>query len=224
MSWAQENALLTLYTFFRSSAAYRVRIALNYKGIAYEPKYIWLPGDEHLSDTYRQVNPQALVPALVDGPKVLNQSMAIIEYLDETQPGPKLLPVDPIGRARARALAQLIACEIHPVNNMRVLKYLRGTLKLHEDSVNDWYRYWVSEGLASYERQLQDGKSGAFSHGDALSIADVCLMPQIYNANRFKVDLSPFPMTMAIHDRVLKLPAVVAAHPDTQPDAARLKG
>jgi maleylpyruvate isomerase len=215
--------LLTLYTFFRSSAAYRVRIALNYKGIAYEPKYIWLPEGEHLQADYARVNPQALVPTLVDGPHVLNQSLAIIEYLDETHPGPKLLPADAIGRARARSLAQLIACEIHPINNLRVLKYLRGSLRQEEESVNTWYRHWVSEGLAAYEKQLQDGKSGAFSHGDALSIADLCLVPQIYNANRFKVDLSPFPQTMAVHERLLKLSAVIAAQPDTQPDAARLK-
>ena len=215
--------MLTLYTFFRSSAAYRVRIALNLKGIAYEPKFIWLPDGEHQKDPYTSINPQALVPTLVDGPNILNQSMAIIEYLDETQSGPKLLPADAIGRARARSLAQLIACEIHPINNLRVLKYLRGTLKQDEEGVNSWYRHWVSEGLAAYETQLQDGKSGTYSHGDAVSIADVCLVPQIYNANRFKVDLAPFPQTMAIHDRLLKLPAVAAAQPDTQPDAARLK-
>lgn len=215
--------MLTLYTFFRSSAAYRVRIALHHKGIAFEPKYVWLPDGEHLAADYAQVNPQALVPTLIDGPNRLSQSMAIIEYLDETHPGPKLLPADPIERARVRSLAQLIACEIHPINNLRVLKYLRGSLKLDEDAVNGWYRHWVGEGLALYERQLQDGKAGKFSHGDALTLADVCLMPQIYNANRFKVDLAPYPATMAIHDRLRQLPAVIAAFPDTQPDAARLK-
>lgn len=213
--------MLTLYTFFRSSAAFRVRIALNHKGIAYDPKYIWLPEGEQQAQTYQAVNPQGLVPTLIDGPNSLNQSMAIIEYLDETKPGPKLLPADAIGRARVRSLSQYIACEIHPVNNLRILKYLKSALGLDQDRIDTWYRHWVDEGLAAFERQLADGGAGQYCHGDTVTMADICLVPQIFNAKRFKVELSNFPKTMAIFDRLMLLPAFDAAQPGKQPDAAR---
>ncbi len=213
--------MLTLYTFFRSSAAFRVRIALNHKGIGFDPKYIWLIDGEQQADNYRLINPQALVPTLIDGEHTLNQSMAIIEYLDETQPGPKLLPADPLGRARVRSLSQYIACEIHPLNNLRILKYLKNTMGLEQERIDTWYRHWCEVGLGSFEQQLGDGQSGLYCHGDAVSMADVCLVPQIFNAKRFKVDLTPYPRTTAICDRLLLLPAFDAAQPAKQPDAAR---
>jgi maleylpyruvate isomerase len=213
--------MLTLYTFFRSSAAFRVRIALNHKGIGFDPKYIWLIDGEQQADSYRQINPQALVPTLIDGAHTLNQSMAIIEYLDETKPGPKLLPADPLGRARVRSLSQYIACEIHPLNNLRILKYLKNAMGLEQERIDTWYRHWCEVGLSSFEQQLGDGQSGLYCHGDAVSMADVCLVPQIFNARRFKVDLTPYPMTTAINDRLMLLPAFDAAQPAKQPDAAR---
>ena len=145
---------MKLYTYFRSSAAFRVRCALNLKGLAYEPEVVWLLTEEQKSDAYAALNPQQLVPTLIDDGHVLNQSMAIIEYLDETKPGPKLLPADPLGRARVRALSQLIACEIHPVNNLRILKYLKRTLGHDQPTIDTWYRHWVAEGLAAFEREL----------------------------------------------------------------------
>ena len=213
--------MLRLYTYFRSSAAFRVRIALNHKGLAWQPEVIWLLTDEQKSPTYQAVNPQSLVPTLVDGGHRLNQSLAIIEYLDETQPGPRLLPADPLGRARVRSLSMLIAAEIHPINNLRVLKYLKTDLGVSQEAADTWYRHWVSEGLAAFERQLQDGATGVYCHGDTVSMADACLVPQIFNAQRFKVDLSAMPTTMRIFETCMKLPAFEAAQPARQPDAAR---
>lgn len=216
--------MLELYTYFRSSAAFRVRIALNLKGLEYEPTVIWLPDGEHRSDDYRGLNPHGLVPTLVDGDATLYQSLAIIEYLDETKPGPKLLPDDALGRARVRGLSQAIAAEIHPVNNLRVLNYLRGVLGQPQDAVNAWYRHWCDEGLAGFERQLGDGRSGRFCHGDSVSMADVCLVPQIFNAKRFDVDLAPYPRTMAAFDACMALEAFDRAQPSRQPEAARASG
>ena len=213
--------MMKLYTYFRSSASFRVRIALNHKGIPYDPAVIWLLDSEQRDDAYRKLNPQALVPTLVDGAETLTQSMAIIEYLDETKQGPKLLPADPIGRARVRSLAQYVACEIHPVNNMRILAYLKNTLGLDQPRIDAWYRHWCEEGLASFEQQISDGKTGLYCHGDSVTLADICLVPQIFNAKRFKVDLAPYPKTMAIFDRLMLLPAFDAAQPSKQPDAAR---
>ena len=213
--------MLELYTYFRSSAAFRVRIALNYKGLAFEPEVIWLLDGEQSGDAYRAVNPQALVPTLIDGTHTLNQSMAIIEYLDETKGGPKLLPADPLGRARVRSLAQLIACEIHPVNNLRVLKYLKRTLKQPQEAIDDWYRHWCQEGLAAFERQLGDGQAGEYCHRDAVSMADACLVPQVFNAQRFKVDMAQYPLAIGIFERLMKLEAFDRAQPSRQPDAAR---
>src|SRR5690606_35884138 len=192
--------MLTLYTYFRSSAAFRVRIALNIKGLEYEPVVIWLPDGEQAAEPYRQVNPQALVPTLVDDGLRLSQSLAIIEYLDETRNGPRLLPADPAGRARVRSLSLLVACDIHPIDNLRVLNYLAQELHQHEEAVERWSRHWVETGLAAYEGELEEGGGGRFSHGDEISMADACLVPQIFNAKRFKVDLAPYPRTMAVFD------------------------
>ena len=211
---------MKLYTFFRSSASYRVRIALNHKGLAYEPALISLPKAEHLGGVFKAVSPQGLVPVLDDGKHVLTQSLAIIEYLDEVHPGPKLLPADPFERAYVRALSQIIACEIHPLNNLRVLKYVRKTYGLEEEGVNSWYRHWIAEGFAMMESHLAGHKlSGTYCLGDQLGMADCCLVPQVFNAQRFDCDLSPYPKVMAIHEACMKLPAVIAAQPSAQPDA-----
>jgi maleylacetoacetate isomerase len=212
---------MKLYTYFRSSAAFRVRCALNLKGLAYEPEIVWLLTEEQKSDAYAALNPQQLVPTLVDDGHVLNQSMAIIEYLDETKPGPKLLPADPLGRARVRALAQLVACEIHPVNNLRILKYLKKTLGHDQPTVDAWYRHWVAEGLGAFERELARGPAGRYCHGDAPTMADCCLVPQVFNAKRFDCPLDAYPNTMRVFDALMVLPAFDAAQPSKQPDAAR---
>lgn len=211
---------MKLYTFFRSSASFRVRIALNYKGIAYDPMLVSLPKAEHLGGPFKAVSPQGLVPVLDDGSHVLTQSLAIIEYLDEVHPGPKLLPVDPFERAYVRALSQIIACEIHPLNNLRVLKYVRKTYGLDEEGVNDWYRHWIAEGFAMMESYLVGQKlSGKYCLRDQLTMADCCLVPQVINAQRFNCDLSAYPTVMAIHEACMTLPAVLAAQPSAQPDA-----
>jgi maleylacetoacetate isomerase/maleylpyruvate isomerase len=196
-----------------------VRIALNHKGLAYEPVFVSLVKDEHRAADYQALNPQALVPALVDGQRVISQSLAIIEYLDETQPGPRLLPTDAPERARVRSLSLLVAAEIHPLNNLRVLKYLRGPLAQPEAAVNDWYRHWVQEGLAAYERELTAQPGLRFSVGDTVSLADVCLVPQIFNAKRFETDLSPYPAVMRVFDACMALEAFQKAQPSAQPDA-----
>jgi maleylacetoacetate isomerase len=211
--------MLELYTYFRSSAAFRVRIALNVKGLAWQPDVIWLPSGEQRSDDYTSLNPQQLVPLLVDEDIRLNQSLAIIEYLDETKPGPRLLPADPIGRARVRSLAMLVASEIHPLNNLRVLKYLKRELGQDERQIASWYRHWCGEGLAAFERQLADGATGAYCHGDTVTMADACLVPQIFNAQRYDTELAPFPRAMKIFDACMELDAFRRAQPSAQPDA-----
>ncbi|TXL65418.1 maleylacetoacetate isomerase [Zeimonas arvi] len=213
--------MLKLYTYFRSSAAFRVRIALNLKGLPWEPEVIWLPEGEHRGDPYIGVNPQALVPTLVDGTLRLNQSLAIIEYLDETRPGPRLLPADPAGRARVRSLSMLVAAEIHPLNNLRVLKYLKRELGQDEAQIGVWYRHWCDEGLAAFERQLEDGGAGRHCHGDAVTMADVCLVPQIFNARRYETRVERYPRTMKIFDECMRLEAFRRAEPSAQPEAAR---
>jgi maleylacetoacetate isomerase len=182
---------------------------------------VWLPADDQKSDADRALNPQGLVPTLVDGDLRLNQSLAIIEYLDESHPGPKLLPGTPVGRARVRSLSQLIACEIHPVNNLRVLKYLKGTLGIDQPRIDTWYRHWIAEGLSAFERELADPHTGRYCHGDTVTMADCCLVPQIFNARRFDCDLAPYPRTMRIFDALMALPAFDAAQPSKQPDASR---
>jgi maleylacetoacetate isomerase len=208
-----------LYTYFRSSAAFRVRIALNLKGLAYEPHFISLPKGAHRAPDYAKVNPQALVPTLAtDDGFHLAQSLAIIEYVDETHPSPPLLPKDAKGRARVRSLSQLVACEIHPLNNLRTLQYLKRELKQNEEQVNTWYRHWIADGLARLEAQLLDNES-KFCYGDAPTMADCCLVPQIFNAKRYQCELAPYPVTMRRFDECMKLAAFDRAQPAKQPDA-----
>ena len=216
--------MLTLHTYFRSSAAFRVRCALNHKGLPYSPEIVWLLTDEQTSDAYRALNPQMLVPTLVDDGRALNQSLAIIEYLDETKPGPKLLPADPLGRARVRSLSLLIACDVHPINNLRILKYLKRTLGQDQAAVDAWYRHWVAEGRAAFERELARGGTGRYCHGDTVTMADCCIVPQVFNAKRFECPLDAYPTTMRVFDALMALPAFDAAQPSRQPDAARAAG
>jgi maleylacetoacetate isomerase/maleylpyruvate isomerase len=209
-----------LYTYFRSSASFRVRIALNLKGIAYEPSFVHLPKGEHRAAPYSKVNPQALTPALVlDDGEQLAQSLAIMEYIEETHPQPPLLPKDAKGRARVRSLSLLIACEIHPLNNLRTLQHLKRVLGQTEDQVSAWYRHWVADGLAKFEADLTAGGSGKYCHGDVPTMADCCLVPQIFNAKRYQCDLAPYPATMRIFDACMKLEAFDRAQPSKQPDA-----
>jgi maleylpyruvate isomerase len=211
---------MQLYTYFRSSAAYRVRIALNLKGLQAEQVYVHLrKGDQKAAD-YLKLNPQGVVPTLVDGNAAIGQSLAIIEYLDEVHPQPALLPFDPVARARVRQLALLVACEIHPLNNLKVLNYLTGDMGLGEDKRLEWYRHWIDEGLTALEDLLASSPdTGAFCHGDSPGLVDVCLVPQIYNARRFDIDIAPWPTVARINENCLGLDAFAAAAPDVQPDA-----
>ena len=209
---------MKLHNYFRSSASFRVRIALELKGLAYEYIPVHLARGDHKKPPYAELAADMLVPLLeVDGQK-LSQSMAIIEYLDETHPAPALLPADALGRARVRALAQSIACEIHPLNNLRVLKYLVKELKVEEGAKNTWYRHWCREGLESFERQLGQLPPSAYCHGDTPTLADCCLVPQIFNAQRFNVNLDGLPRTMAAFDACMALPAFQNAQPSACPD------
>jgi maleylacetoacetate isomerase len=212
---------MKLYDYFRSSAAYRVRIALGLKRLAPERTFVHLRSGMQRAGDYLDVNPQGLVPALVtDDGAVLTQSLAIIEWLDETHPEPPLLPRDPAGRARVRSIALAIACDIHPLNNLRVLQYLTGTLGVSEAQKDGWYRYWVDTGLEALERQLaRDPGTGRHCHGDAPTLADICLVPQLANARRFHIDVAPYPTLMRIEAACLELPAFAAAAPARQPDA-----
>lgn len=213
---------MQLYSYFRSSAAYRVRIALNLKGLSYEYLGVHLlkNGGEHLSDSYRDLNPSALVPTLVDGDVSIGQSMAIIEYLDETHPQPALLPADPAGRARVRSIAQIISCDTHPLNNLRVLKYLKHELQASDDARNAWYRHWVTLGLGAVESMLAGtSATGKFCHGDTPSLADLCLVPQVFNARRLDCDLSAMPTVVRIDAACREIQAFDLAAPEKQPDA-----
>ncbi|MEW6372967.1 MAG: maleylacetoacetate isomerase [Pseudomonadota bacterium] len=213
---------MKLHTYYRSSASYRVRIALNLKGLDAEEHYVHLSknGGEQFGAAFDSLNPQHLLPVLEDEGLVLPQSLAIIEYLDETRPAAPLLPSDARGRARVRALSQAIAADIHPLNNLRVLKYLAEELQVDPDRKNAWYRHWVGLGLAALERQLAgDPATGRFSHGDTPTMLDCCLVPQLYNARRFECELSAYPTLLAIDERCAQLPAFAAARPEAQPDA-----
>ncbi len=210
---------MKLYNYFRSSASFRVRIALQLKGLPYEYISVHLAKGQHKLPEYSAIAADNLVPNLVIDGEHLSQSMAIIEYLDETHPEPALLPKAPLERARVRALAQSIACEIHPINNLRVLKYLSGTLGLSEDQKNTWYRHWVREGLEAFERQLAQGPESTFCHGNAPSLADCCLVPQIFNAKRFDVNLEGLPRIMGAFEACMKLEAFQKAQPSACPDA-----
>ena len=211
---------MKLYDFFRSSAAYRVRIALNLKGLAPEREFVHLRKGAQRGEGYLAVNPQGLVPALVtDDGTVLTQSLAIVEYLDETVPAPPLLPREPIERARVRSLAQAIACDIHPIDNLRVLRYLLHTVGVEEAQKDAWYKYWIDVGLEALEIAVsRDAATGRFCHGDSPTLADVCLVPQLANARRVDMDLSPYPTLVRIDAECQKLPAFAAAAPQRQPD------
>jgi len=210
---------MKLFGFFRSSAAFRVRIALNLKGLAWEDGFVHLRRGDQRRDDYLGINPQGLVPALdVDG-HILTQSMAIIEYLDETHPDPPLLPRDSLGRARVRALAAIVACDIHPINNLRVLRYLSRPLGHDQAAIETWYNHWIATGFGAFERLVAaDSQTGAFCDGDAPGLADVALVPQVVNSERYHLDLSPYPTIARIHANCLRLDAFASAHPDDQPD------
>jgi maleylacetoacetate isomerase/maleylpyruvate isomerase len=211
---------MRLYTYFRSSAAFRVRIALNLKGLAYEPHFVHLAKGEHRNADYKAVNPQGLLPALIDDGHLLTQSLAIIEYLEETRPSPQLLPKDALGRARVRSLSLLVACEIHPLNNLRALQYLVKQLGHSEADKNKWYQHWIHDGMARFEADLARTEgTGRFCHGDVPSMADCCLVPQIFNAQRFECDLSHAPTALRVFDECMRLEAFQRAQPAKQPDA-----
>jgi maleylpyruvate isomerase len=210
---------MRLYSFFRSSAAYRVRIALNLKGVDYEVVSVNLASNRHRDAEFRTLNPQATIPTLDDDGTVLWQSLAIIDYLDSRFPAPRLIPLEPVARARVQALAQLIVCEMHPLNNLRVLKYLRRELALDEVAVSKWYAHWIAEGFGALETLVTRFSGGRYCHGDALSVADVCLVPQVYNARRFACDLAPYPTLVRIADGLAAEEAFARAAPAQQPDA-----
>ena len=207
---------MELYSYFRSTAAYRVRIALNLKGIDYSLTPVNLLKDEQKSDWYLAVNPLGLVPALrLDDGTVLSQSTAILEWLDETSPGMPLLPADPLQRSQVRAMANIIACDIHPLNNLRVLKHLVGVLGVSEDAKTHWYHHWIQLGFDALEQQMV---KGAYTAGDGLSMADVYLVPQVFNALRFDMAMNPYPKIMSVFERCNEQDAFIKAHPDNQED------
>jgi maleylacetoacetate isomerase len=213
---------MKLYGYFRSSAAFRVRIALNLKGFDYEQAFIHLRKGDQRSAAYLDLNPQGLVPALIaeDG-AVLTQSLSIIEYLEETRPNPPLLPRDSVGRARVRSLAEAIACDIHPIDNLRVLQFLSRQLGHKEPDIETWFNHWIALGFEGIEKTLAtDGKAGKFCQGDTPGLADICLVPQVFNARRYpSFDLKPYPSIMRIFENCMKLEAFDRAVPEKQPDA-----
>ena len=211
---------MELYNYFRSSASYRVRIALALKGLDYDYRAVHIAKNEQFHESYAAVSASRLVPLLRDGEHVLTQSLAIIEYLDETRPLPPLLPATAAERARVRAIALAIACEIHPLNNLRVLGYLNKTLGIAEEQRNAWYRHWVETGLATVEAMLAgDPRTGTCCHGDTPTLADVCLVPQIFNAQRFKCRLDHVPTVMRVFDACMQLDAFEKTRPEACPDA-----
>ncbi|MCH7393254.1 maleylacetoacetate isomerase [Acinetobacter dispersus] len=208
---------MKLYSYFRSSAAYRVRIALNLKALPYETEAVHLVKNEQQLASYRALNPSQLVPTLLDQDQTFTQSLSILEYLEERYPAKALLPKDLVERAKIRAFAQSIACDIHPINNLRVLKYLQNDLAISNEQKTLWYRHWILEGFHSLEMQLQHS-NGQFCFGSQPTFADCCLIPQVYNAKRFKIDLSAFPKIESIYQHCLTLPAFLNATPEQQPD------
>jgi maleylacetoacetate isomerase len=214
---------IELYSYWRSSAAYRVRIGLNLKGLPHQitPVHLVRDGGQQHTAAYAALNPQELVPTLRHGERVLQQSMAILEYLDEVFPDPALLPDDAEGRARVRALAQLVACDIHPLNNLRVMQFFSDTWSVPQPERDDWTRHWIRVGFDAMERMLVESvDTGRFCHGDIPTLADCCLVPQMYNARRFKLDLEPYPTLVRIDAACLALPAFAAARPESQADAS----
>ncbi|KMQ73279.1 maleylacetoacetate isomerase [Marinobacter subterrani] len=212
---------MKLYGYYRSSTSYRVRIALNLKELDYRQQPVNLLRGEHRGGPYRQLNPQGLVPALeTDEGERLTQSLAICEYLEERYPEPSLLPANAADRARVRALVGLLAIEIHPLNNLRVLKYLTGEMGIDEETKLGWYRHWIAEGFEALEAMLAgDPRTGRYCHGDQPGLADACLVPQVYNAERFGCDLESYPTIRRIHAACNELPSFARAHPAEQPDA-----
>jgi maleylpyruvate isomerase len=211
---------MKLYGFSRSSAAFRLRIALNLKNLDYDQVSIHLRRGEQRAPDYLKLNPQALVPALVDGDLVLIQSLATIDYLDELHPNLPLLPNTPEGRARVRALAQIVACEIHPLGNLRVLQYLAKELKQDEPAVQRWFNHWIALGFQAFESLIAGHpETGRFCHGDQPTVADICLVPQVFNAKRYALDLTPYPTLMRIFETCMTMPAFDRAQPSKQPDA-----
>ena len=210
---------MKLYGYFRSSAAFRVRIALGLKKLDYETAAIHLRRGDQGRPEYRGLNPQGLVPALeIDGDRLI-QSLPIVEYLDETHPEPPLLPADAAGRARVRALAAIVACDIHPINNLRVLRYLHRDLGQDEAALETWYNHWIDEGFRALERLLADDRrTGAFCHGDQPGLADIAVVPQVVNAERYRLDMAPYPTITRIFETCMTLDAFAAAHPSRQPD------
>jgi maleylpyruvate isomerase len=208
-----------LYSYFRSSAAYRVRIALNFKGLPYEmvPIHLTKDGGRQHTPEFLGINPQARVPALeLAGGEILTQSLAIIEYLDDIHPEPPLLPADALDRAKSRAIAQMIACDIHPLNNLIALQYLKRQLKHEQPEIDAWYHHWISVGFTALEKMLAPGP---YACGSNVTLADICLVPQVANARRFKVSLDKFPKILSVDAACLKLPAFDKARPENQPDA-----
>jgi maleylacetoacetate isomerase len=209
-----------LYTYFRSSAAFRVRIALNLKGLKYEPVFVHLAKGQHREPAYAAVNPQALLPTLeLDDGTRLTQSLAIIEFLDEKHPAPPLVPKGALERARVRSLAQIVACEIHPLNNLRVLQHLKRALGQTQEQIDEWYRHWIADGLAKVEAELKRPGTGRFAQGETPGMADCCLVPQIFNAKRYNSDLKPYPTTMRVFENCMQLEAFDRAQPSKQADA-----
>lgn len=214
---------LTLYTYWRSSAAYRVRIALNLKGLAYEARPVHLVNDggEHLKADYRDISPQAQLPTLVDGDRVVRQSMAILEYLDEIHPDPALMPADALGRAKVRELMQAVGTDIHPLGNLRVLKAIEAEFGADQAAKEAWSRRWIKHGFDGLEALLAEGAAGVFSYGDTPTLADCCLVPQYYNALRWGVDVSAYPTIRRVVQACQALDAFKEAAPEAQPDAPR---
>ncbi|WP_067732997.1 maleylacetoacetate isomerase [Novosphingobium naphthalenivorans] len=209
-----------VYGFFRSSTSYRLRLALAAKGLDYSPRFISLPGGAHRTEAFLAINPQGLVPVLREEGRAFTQSLAILEYLEERYPEPPLLPADLVERAYVRALSQVIACDIHPLNNVRVLTLLRQDFGIDDGGVQRWYEHWIATGMASFEAMLScECRHGRYCLGDKLTIADLCLVPQVANARRFACDLSPFPLSCGIAERVEALDVLAPAAPGRQADA-----
>lgn len=214
--------MLKLYSYWRSTAAYRVRIALNLKRLSYQtiPVHLVKDGGEQHKPEYREKNPQGLVPLLDDNGQLLSQSMAICEYLDETHAGPNLLPNEPFLKAQVRSLCQAIACDIHPLNNLRVLKYLKGELEVSDEAKDSWYEHWIQQGFSAIEKQLVNfGADSSFAFGEEPTLADAFIVAQVYNARRFEIPLDDYPRLVAIEQHCLTLDAFKDAQPESQPDA-----
>lgn len=218
-----DTGQMRLYTYFRSSAAYRLRIALNLKGIDWQPVSVNLAAGEQRGSDYLAVNVQGLVPALeIEGGETLAQSVALLEYLEETHPEPPLLPAGAVDRARVRAMVGLIACDIHPLNNLRILKYLKDPLGADQEAVDIWYRRWIARGFEALEQLVaQYGTPDGYCFGETVTLADVLLVPQVYNARRFETDLTPYPRLVEVDARLQALDAFADAVPEVQPDAPK---